>query len=106
MEKCYVTLLFLLDSVNFSRNEYTAIMFFFSEDPVTVAVPLSLPEVQTLLVSLRNVAAHPNFRAFIQVGFLCFLLFIIFHLSVFLSLFLYWFLLVLKMSGRFIIYIL
>ncbi|XP_042877168.1 ubiquitin-like protein 7 isoform X1 [Penaeus japonicus] len=36
------------------------------EEPVTVAVPLSLPEVQTLLVSLRNVAAHPNFRAFIQ----------------------------------------
>lgn len=49
-------------------------MFFFciSEDPVTVAVPLSLPEVQTLLVSLRNVAAHPNFRAFIQVGILSF----------------------------------
>ncbi|XP_042209717.1 ubiquitin-like protein 7 [Homarus americanus] len=37
-----------------------------SEDQPPIAVPLSLPEVQTLLVSLRNVAASPNFRDFIQ----------------------------------------
>ncbi|XP_068244639.1 ubiquitin-like protein 7 isoform X1 [Palaemon carinicauda] len=36
------------------------------EDPVPVAVPLSLPEVQTLLVSLRNVAASSNFHSLIQ----------------------------------------
>lgn len=36
------------------------------EDLIPAAVPLSLPEVQTLLVSLRNVAASPNFRDFIQ----------------------------------------
>ncbi|KAK8725243.1 hypothetical protein OTU49_010770 [Cherax quadricarinatus] len=36
------------------------------EETTPTAVPLSLPEVQSLLVSLRNVAASPNFRDFIQ----------------------------------------
>lgn len=36
------------------------------EEFIPTAVPLSLPEVQTLLVSLRNVTSRPNFRDFVQ----------------------------------------
>ncbi|XP_045136440.1 ubiquitin-like protein 7 isoform X3 [Portunus trituberculatus] len=37
-----------------------------SERSVPGAAPLSLPEVQTLLVALRNVTSRPNFRDFVQ----------------------------------------
>ncbi|XP_063841569.1 ubiquitin-like protein 7 isoform X2 [Scylla paramamosain] len=37
-----------------------------SESSIPAAAPLSLPEVQTLLVSLRNVTSRPNFRDFVQ----------------------------------------
>ncbi|KAG0726581.1 Ubiquitin-like protein 7 [Chionoecetes opilio] len=37
-----------------------------SEDSIPPATPLSLPEVQTLLVALRNVTSRPNFRDFVQ----------------------------------------
>lgn len=37
-----------------------------NEESLPTATPLSLPEVQTLLVSLRNVTSSPNFRDFVQ----------------------------------------
>lgn len=37
-----------------------------NESSIPAAAPLSLPEVQTLLVSLRNVTSRPNFRDFVQ----------------------------------------